>query len=137
MTNYNPKNIKRQLELPGMETAGIESIARQLGLPKIELEAMAEASPQPKQKKGLRQRTYGIIGAIALAIGAASYGTNYTLNEMEKGFNALGAIGEMTNLENITKSFSEESKNFANKYLWKNTDSEDYSNRFKTDSDKK
>ena len=79
MTNYNPKNIERQLELPGMENSSIENIA--------------SASPETKTRKGLRPRTYGIIGAIALAISAASYG-GYQLNETRKAMEEFGKFNK-------------------------------------------
>ena len=75
MTNYNPKNIETQLELPGMETASIETIA--------------SASPKTKQKRmGLKIMGYSIIGALALAIGAASYG-GYQIYEFQKNMKRL------------------------------------------------
>ena len=71
-TNYNQRqNIETQLEFPGME-----------------LEAIAEATSQPTQPRvrGLRPKTYGIIGAIALTLGAVGYGVydfNKTMNQMD------------------------------------------------------
>jgi hypothetical protein len=64
MTNYNqPQNIEKQLALPG-----------------VGLEAIASTGPQPKARKGLRPRTYGIITAIVLTLGATAYGAHYVLN---------------------------------------------------------
>ena len=86
MTNYNPKpNIERQLELPGMETAGIENIARQLGLSKIELEARTNTSPKSKTRRmGLVGKTILGLALLGTTLGGTFLGkTAYTHHQRE------------------------------------------------------
>ena len=92
-----------------------QRLEKQLAFPGMELEAIADADPQPKAKTRLKPRTYGIIGAIVLsaAVGTACY-INKALNDASQammGFQALP--GRMIN--HLNDSLYEE--------IWKTTDS--------------
>ena len=92
-----------------------QRLEKQLAFPGMKLEAIA-AAPEPKAKKGLKPRTYGIIGAIVLSatVGAACY-VNKALNDASQammGFQALP--GRM--IDHLNNSLYEE--------IWKTTDSD-------------
>jgi len=115
MTNYNPKqNIERQLELPGME---LET-------------SIKPTSKKPKKKMDLIDKViiWSSIGLVSLALGG---GVSYARYKLE----GVGTTSSPFGNRDPCEIFSEVTNDLANKYLWKNTDSEDYANRFKTKTD--
>ncbi|MDP2926080.1 MAG: hypothetical protein Q8N99_06920 [Nanoarchaeota archaeon] len=99
---------------------------RQLTLPGMELEDIADENPksnplsnsrQPKKRKGLRLMVYGLIGAMTL--GGAGYLT-YDLNKTLKELDALSNMEKVNIAEDIGDVINE----VLNHYTSKNPDSD-------------
>jgi hypothetical protein len=87
------QNLETQLEFPEMEN---------------------NDSSKQKSKKGLRPRTYGIIGAIALTLGGASY-MAYDFVQTMKGMNPLIEAVNAFSPEKITNDAMEGLDNYFEK----------------------